>query len=129
MTSPGKNPDWEQLYRELEASLLPIFQSFADVLDKQKRSQSEHLHPKIRTAGKYDLDGKPLLVCVADGENLEYRFTFAQAGKTVLQTKFQRSNSFPLDHRLIEPNCSATVEVRSNSINPGATIISRKVEI
>lgn len=128
MTNPNKTPDWEHLYRELEASLLPIFQSFADVLDEHESSQCEHSTPVIRRAGKYDLEGKPLLVCVADGENLEYRFTLVARGETVLQTSFQRSNSLPLDHRFFEPNCSAIVEVRSNSKNSGAKIIARKVD-
>lgn len=128
MNNPNKTPDWEHLYRELEASLLPIFQSFADVLDQHESSQCEHSAPVIRTVGKYDLEGRSLLVCVADGENLEYRFTFVARGETVLQTKFQRSNSFPLDHRIFKPNCSAVVEVRSNSKNSRGKTVARKVD-
>lgn len=127
MTSLDKSPDWEQLYRELETSLSSIFQSFADILDKHEGSYAQQSAPSIRTVGKYDLDGKTMLICVADGANLEYRFTFATGGRTVLQTEFQRSNSIPLDHRMSEPNCFATVEVRSN--NSGAKVITRKVGI
>ena len=129
MTDPDNTPDWEQLYRELEASLLPIFQSFADVLDEQEGSHPEDTAPIIRTVGKYELDGNPLLVCVADGRNLEYRFTFTAGGKTIRQTKFQRSNSFPLDRQIFEANCSATVEVRSNTNKSGDKVIARKVGI
>lgn len=123
---------WELRYRDLEQTLEQMLLKFGQTLSQlEARSTRSPSQFKIRKLTRTCQSGQDLLCCVADGENLEYRFLFFNNGESDLgsETPFQRSNSFPITEELIAHTVRCRVEVRSNLPGLEQQVLSREVAL
>lgn len=120
---------WEARYRELEATLELIIMATAETLDSAEQRSMETPF-KIRTISKAPSESGTVLTCVADGENLEYRFSVFSKGERLYTSPFQRSNTFIAEHSPTnKPVDEVLTEVRCNAAGFAGRTLSRKVDL
>jgi|GEM_PF-4335857 len=123
------NQLWESRYRNLEDTLEQII--LASKVSMEELSSKNELHGmRIRTARIVEIEGVKYVVCVADGENLEFRFEFVRSGSVIKNIKFQRSNTYPIPATLLKASSAeVNIHVRSNLPELHNKIIHRKVRL
>lgn len=122
MTLPEEREIWRARYRELEKQMHFMMLQTAEALETQRPAQRD---PRLRIRKLYIAkQPRGVIICVADGENLDFRFILSNEDGTVLDTGFQRQNStlLPTDVRI------ATVQVEVRSHNGGA-IVTRTMSV
>lgn len=77
--------------------------------------EGRHAEFGLRKVVTHEFVGTAQIICVANGENLEYAFDFMRDGEVVESINFQRSNSVPvaLGQRLGANECSVSVKTNA----------------
>lgn len=118
---------WRDRYYELERTLEQVIRQ----VGKSMKSSREGCHAKfeLRKVVTHEFLGTPQIICVANGENLEYAFDFMRDGEVVESINFQRSNCVPvaLGQRLGANECF--VRVKTNAPGFRGQIQTKKVAI
>lgn len=109
--SPIENYNvWRDRYYELESTLEQILYQYSKV----QLEESPFVEAKLRKVVRSSSLGFDQIVAVADGENMEYSFRFEKDGVVLLETGFQRSNSYPLTAASIQGFSNCVVSVKYN---------------
>lgn len=120
---------WKARYRELEQTLEVILQSVSDVFEQlEKPPVVRDFCIRTVTTTKRS-ENSIRIICVADGSNLEYRFSPEKNGKALGRPAFQRSNSFTVQSKDLQDWDAVTVAVRSNIPEFNGKVLSRKVAL
>lgn len=108
---------WESRYRELEKSIEQMIVAFENKLKAVESTApltTAINSVEIRKLVWANLDGNQVLVCVADGVNMEFSFTLTgDTGESVVETGFQRSNCIMVSERQKRAARQATVRINS----------------
>ena len=118
---------WRDRYYELERTLEQVIRQVGKPMNSSREgNQAEFGLRKVVT---HEFVGAPHIICVANGENLEYAFDFMRDGEVVESINFQRSNTVPvaLGQRLGANECF--VKVKTNAPGFRGQIQTKRVAI
>ncbi len=118
---------WRDRYYELERTLEQVIRQVGKSMNSSR--EGRHAEFGLRKVVTHEFVGTAQIICVANGENLEYAFDFMRDGEVVESINFQRSNSVPvaLGQRLGANECS--VSVKTNAPGFRGQIQTKRVAI
>lgn len=126
--SLGLDVSWKSRYRELEQTLEVILHSISEVFEEIE-SRSVVGEFQIRTVTAKREGSSTVIICVADGSNLEYQFSPQKNGKACGNPVFQRSNSFTVPASNLQNWDAVVISVRSNTPAFSGKVLNRKVAL
>lgn len=118
---------WRDRYRELENTLEQVIRQVGKSMGALEGKGS--IEFGLKKVVRKQFVGTSQIICVANGENLEYAFDFVRDGEVVKSINFQRANSVPvaLGERLGANEC--LVKVKSNVPRFQGQVQTRRVAI
>ena len=127
MNYDGQEIVWRDRYYELERTLEQVIRQVGKSMNSSR--EGRRVQFGLKKVVTHEFVGSPQIICVANGENLEYAFDFIRDGEVVESINFQRSNSVPvaLGQRLGATECF--VRVKTNAPGFQGQIQTKRVAI